>query len=59
MKIKQSATTVGINKINISTGAHVLKIYAVDAGVVLDKIVINTSGMRLSYFAPPETKVVP
>jgi len=25
---------------------------------VLDKIVINTGGMRSSYFAPPETKIV-
>lgn len=59
MKIRQSATTIGTNKINISTGERVLKIYAVVAGVVLDKIVINTGGMRPSYFAPPETKVVP
>jgi hypothetical protein len=52
-----NAMTIGTNKLKISQGAHVLKIYAVDAGVVLDKIVINTGGLRNSYLAPTETKV--
>jgi hypothetical protein len=38
-------------------GAHVLKIYMVDAGVVLDKIVINCGGLRSSYLGPPETRM--
>jgi hypothetical protein len=52
-----NATTVGTSKINVSAGAHVLKIYMVDAGVVLEKIVLNGGGMKNSYLAPPETKV--
>ncbi|HEX8142509.1 MAG TPA: glycosyl hydrolase 115 family protein [Pyrinomonadaceae bacterium] len=39
-------------------GWHVLKIYMVDAGVVLDKIVIDTGGVRPSYLGPKETEAV-
>jgi hypothetical protein len=35
----------------------VLKIYMVDAGVVLDKIVMDGGGARPSYFGPKETAV--
>ncbi|MFL6256282.1 MAG: glycosyl hydrolase 115 family protein [Pyrinomonadaceae bacterium] len=47
-------TTVKLN----APGAHVLKIYMLDPGVVLDKIVLNTGGLRPSYLGPPETRVV-
>ena len=40
-----------------SAGAHVLKIYMVDAGIVLDKIVLDAGGLRPSYLGPPETRV--
>jgi hypothetical protein len=39
-------------------GAHVLRIYMLDPGVVLDRIVLNTGGLRPSYLGPPETRVV-
>jgi hypothetical protein len=39
-------------------GAHVLRIYMLDPGVVLDKMVLNTGGQRPSYLGPPETRVV-
>ncbi|HEX8335108.1 MAG TPA: hypothetical protein VF621_00170 [Pyrinomonadaceae bacterium] len=39
-------------------GAHVLRIYMPDPGVVLDKIVLNTGGQSPSYLRPPETRVV-
>jgi hypothetical protein len=38
-------------------GVHVLKIYMVDAGVVLDKIVLDCGGLRPSYLGSPETRV--
>jgi hypothetical protein len=39
-----------------SPGAHVLKIFMVDAGVVLDKIVVDCGGLAPSYLGPPETR---
>ena len=40
-----------------AAGVHVLKIYMVDAGVVLDKIVLDCGGLRPSYLGSPETRV--
>ena len=53
------STTIGSSTLDVTTaGAHVLKIYMVDPGVVLDKLVLDTGGARPSYFGPPETKIV-
>jgi hypothetical protein len=40
----------------ISTpGYHTLKIFMVDPGVVLQKIIVNSGGLRPSYLGPPES----
>ena len=38
-----------------TAGAHVLRVFMVDAGVVLDKIVIDCGGLKPNYLGPPET----
>jgi len=54
-----NATTTGQTTLEVAAaGSHVLKIYMVDPGVVLDKIVLDVGGLRPSYLGPPETKVM-
>lgn len=38
-----------------SPGYHTLKIWMIQPGVVLEKIVINTGGLKPSYLGPPES----
>jgi len=53
-----NSSTVGTSTHEIKpAGRHVLKIYAVDPGVVLDKIVLDLGGLRHSYLGPVETRV--
>ncbi|KAE9986295.1 hypothetical protein EG328_006026 [Venturia inaequalis] len=40
---------------NITDGAHTLKFWALEPGVVLQKIVIDLGGVRKSYLGPPES----
>lgn len=38
-----------------SSGYHILKIWMVDQGVVLQKIIVNTGGLKQSYLGPQES----
>lgn len=51
-------TTIGKTKFNLTKGTHSLKIFAVDTGVILDKIVLHSGELPVSYFGPPETKSI-
>jgi hypothetical protein len=49
-------SAIDVSKHTIAAaGKHTLKIWMVDPGVVLEKIVINTGGLKESYLGPPET----
>jgi hypothetical protein len=47
-------TAISHHKIG-NAGAHILKFWMVDPGVVLQKIVVETGGVRPSYLGPPES----
>lgn len=41
----------------LTPGAHTLRLIAVDAGVVVDKIVLDLGGLKPSYDGPAETRL--
>jgi hypothetical protein len=55
--VLDNTTTAATRQTFASAGAHTLKIYMVDPGVLLEKIVIDAGGLRPSYLGPPETFV--
>ncbi len=40
-----------------SPGKHTIRIWRVDPGVVLQKLVLDTGNLKPSYLGPPETKI--
>jgi hypothetical protein len=52
--MRNAAIDVTSHKIGAG-GKHTLKVWMVDPGVVMDKIVIDLGGVKNSYLGPPET----
>ena len=53
--VKDSVRKIQSTHTLAASGYHILKIWMVDPGVVLQKIVVNTGGMKPSYLGPPES----
>ena len=52
--VRQVQTTITVDK----PGAHTLSFHPEDTGVVLQKIVVDTGGLKPSYLGPPESPFV-
>jgi len=49
-------TRIATTRLKVPTpGAHTLRVYGLEPGVVLDKLVIDCGGLKPSYLGPPET----
>jgi endo-1,4-beta-D-glucanase Y len=57
--VRNNARMIKSNHLLPDAGYHTLKVWMVDPGVVLEKIIVNTGGIRPSYFGPPESYCKP
>ncbi len=53
--VRNNASIVKSNHLLPCAGYHTLKVWMVDPGVVLEKIIVNTGGVKPSYLGPPES----
>jgi hypothetical protein len=53
--VMDNARFIGIKQNIKSPGYHTLKIWMIDPGIVVEKIVVNFGGVRDSYLGPPES----
>lgn len=56
--VEDAVRKVSVRAALSHAGEHVLNVWMVDPGVVLQKIVIDLGGVSASYLGPPESPVV-
>lgn len=58
-RVADGAATFSTRHTLPRVGAHVLKFWAIDPGVVLHRLVLDLGGQRPSYLGPPESPRLP
>jgi hypothetical protein len=53
--VMDNARIINLRQIIKTPGSHTLKIWLIDPGIVVEKIVVDTGGVRASYLGPPES----
>jgi hypothetical protein len=53
--VRRNINVVSSEHMIAESGPHVLKFWAVDPGIVLQRIVVETGDVRPSYLGPPES----
>jgi hypothetical protein len=56
--VEDNARTVTSSHNIARAGYHTLRVWAVDPGIVLQKLIIDAGGLRPSYLGPPESLFV-
>ncbi|GLB44507.1 putative glycosyl hydrolase family 115 [Lyophyllum shimeji] len=56
--VANSIVSVVTKFTGVKPGAHTLKITAIEPAVVIQKLVIDTGGVRPSYLGPPESVII-
>lgn len=57
MNVSRNAAISTSTHVIDKSGAHTLKVWVIDPGVVIDKLVIDAGGLKESYLGPRETRV--
>ncbi|HKJ41440.1 MAG TPA: hypothetical protein VKA27_05065, partial [Sunxiuqinia sp.] len=55
--VLKNAAVKSASQVIDKAGKHTLKIWMVDPGVMLDRVLVDLGGWKKSYTFPPETKI--
>ncbi|KAJ8073009.1 hypothetical protein PM082_019877 [Marasmius tenuissimus] len=56
--VANSIINTSLNWTDVGAGAHTLKLFMIEPAVIVQKIVIDTGGLKSSYLGPPESVLV-
>ncbi len=59
----ETAVSDSVQKVHtqhtLKAGRHMLKVWAIDPGVVIERFVLDLGGLKPSYLGPPESRRIP